>query len=97
MTTLANTQLVMWMPALCHKLQVPYAIVRTKADLGKITHMKTCSCLAFTEIRPEDAMVFDKILAAVGSEVDYERAAHVYGGVSHAEGHAEAHVEEATA
>jgi len=87
----------MWMPALCHKLQIPYAVVRTKADLGKITHMKTCSCIAFTEIRPEDAPTFDKILAAVASEVDYEQASKVYGGVSHGASHAEAHthVEEA--
>lgn len=44
-------ELVMFLPALCHTKDVPFAIVRSKAELGKLCHVKTCSCIAFTTVK----------------------------------------------
>lgn len=47
-------ELVMWLPALCHKMEVPYAIVSGKARLGALVHQKTATCVCLTGVNPED-------------------------------------------
>jgi large subunit ribosomal protein L7Ae len=41
-------ELVMWLPALCRKMEVPFMIVKDKARLGALVHQKTAAvvCLA---------------------------------------------------
>ncbi|TNJ30284.1 Ribosomal protein L7a [Giardia muris] len=73
-------ELVVWMPTLCHKMGIPYAIVRTKSELGRIVHLKKTGVLCFTDVETADKATFDKILQAVASEVDYEKAMKTYGG-----------------
>lgn len=73
-------ELVVWMPTLCHKMGIPYAIVRTRSELGKIVHLKKTAALCFTDVEAADKATFDKILQAVASEVDYEKAMKTYGG-----------------
>jgi len=58
---------VIWMPALCRKMEVPFAIVKGKASLGKLCGFKTATCVAFTKIRPSDKPQFDKIVESVFS------------------------------
>jgi len=48
-------ELVVWLPALCRKLDIPYCIVKGKARLGKLVHKKTATALALTEVSKEDA------------------------------------------
>lgn len=43
-------ELVVFLPALCKKMGVPYCIVKGKARLGTVVHMKTASVLALTEV-----------------------------------------------
>ncbi|RKP38207.1 50S ribosomal protein L30e-like protein [Dimargaris cristalligena] len=47
-------ELVIWLPALCRKMGIPYCIVKGKARLGTVVHKKTATVLAFTEVREED-------------------------------------------
>ena len=47
-------ELVVWLPALCRASNVPYVIVKGKSRLGLLTHKKTCTAVAITEVRKED-------------------------------------------
>lgn len=47
-------ELVVWLPALCRKLDVPFAIVKGKSRLGTLTHKKTTSVVALTAVNKED-------------------------------------------
>jgi len=58
-------ELVVWLPALCRKLNVPYAIVKGKARLGHIVHKKTVSAVALTEVRKEDQAKLDQFIANI--------------------------------
>mmetsp|Transcript_17475 Transcript_17475/g.30421 ORF Transcript_17475/g.30421 Transcript_17475/m.30421 type:complete len:272 (-) Transcript_17475:98-913(-) len=58
-------ELVLWLPALCHKMDVPYCIVKSKSRLGEIVNKKTATALAFTGVRPEDKHEFAKLIEAV--------------------------------
>jgi len=54
-------ELVVWLPALCRKMDVPYVIVKSKARLGHLVHKKTTSVLALTEVRREDVQKLEQI------------------------------------
>ena len=43
-------QLVLFLPALCRKMGVPYCIVKNKARLGRVARRKTTSCIAITNV-----------------------------------------------
>ncbi|KAL8543455.1 hypothetical protein ACS0TY_004119 [Phlomoides rotata] len=58
-------ELVVWLPALCRKMEIPYCIVKGKARLGSIVHKKTSSVLCLTSVKNEDKMEFSKILEAI--------------------------------
>jgi len=47
-------ELVLWLPALCRKMEVPYMIVNNKGRLGALVHKKTASCLALTRVNKDD-------------------------------------------
>eukprot|EP01038_Epipyxis_sp_PR26KG_P011680 gene11680-15640_t len=47
-------ELVVWLPALCRKMDVPFAIVKGKARLGTLTHKKNTAVLALTKVNKED-------------------------------------------
>lgn len=58
-------ELVVWLPALCRKMEIPYCIVKGKARLGAILHKKTASVLCLTTVKNEDKMEFSRILEAI--------------------------------
>lgn len=60
-------ELVVWLPALCKKMDVPYCIVKCSARLGAAVNRKTATAVAFDTIRPEDKAEFTKIVESVNS------------------------------
>jgi large subunit ribosomal protein L7Ae len=47
-------ELVVWLPALCRKLGVPFVIVKGKARLGKVVNKKTAAVLAIVRVGKDD-------------------------------------------
>lgn len=47
-------ELVIYLPTLCRKLDIPYVIVKGKARLGAVVHKKTATALVVTDVRKED-------------------------------------------
>ncbi|KAI3759210.1 hypothetical protein L6452_06840 [Arctium lappa] len=58
-------ELVVWLPALCRKMEIPYCIVKGKSRLGTIVHQKTAAALCLTIVKNEDKMEFSIILEAI--------------------------------
>lgn len=54
-------ELVVWLPALCRKMDIPYCIVKGKARLGTLVHKKTATALAITEVTKEDAHKLEQL------------------------------------
>jgi large subunit ribosomal protein L7Ae len=45
-------EVVLFLPALCRRFEVPYCIVKGKARLGQIVHRKNCAAVALTDVLP---------------------------------------------
>ncbi|PBP25352.1 40S ribosomal protein S3aE [Diplocarpon rosae] len=75
-------ELVIFLPALCRKMGVPYAIIKGKARLGTVVHKKTAAVLALTEVRSEDKTELSKLIQAIkeGYAEKYEEAKRHWGG-----------------
>jgi len=58
-------ELVLFLPALCRKMGVPYCIIKGKARLGLLVRRKTCSCVALTQVDSGDRANFNKLLEVV--------------------------------
>merc|ERR1719367_2275921 len=54
-------ELVVWMPTLCRKKDVPYCIIKGKGRLGQLVHKKKASCVALTTVRQEDQNELDTL------------------------------------
>ncbi|KAH8730863.1 50S ribosomal protein L30e-like protein [Phaeosphaeriaceae sp. PMI808] len=76
-------ELVVYLPALCRKMGVPYVIVKGKARLGTVVHQKTAAVLALTEVRAEDKNELSKLISAVNDgylESHHKDASRHWGG-----------------
>jgi len=51
-------ELVVWLPSLCRKMDVPYCIVKGKARLGTVVHKKTSCALVLTNVTQKDKNEF---------------------------------------
>ncbi|CAI8616778.1 unnamed protein product [Vicia faba] len=58
-------ELVVWLPTLCRKMEIPYCIVKGKARLGTVVHKKTAVVLCLTTVKNEDKMEFSRVLEAI--------------------------------
>merc|ERR1712137_419042 len=58
-------EIVVWLPALCRKMGVPYCIVKGKARLGKLVHKKNATAIAVTSVKQDDKHSLDKVSDAV--------------------------------
>lgn len=57
-------ELVVYLPALCRKMGVPYVIVKGKARLGTVVHKKTAAVLTIEDVRSEDQRELTTIISA---------------------------------
>lgn len=75
-------ELVVFLPALCRKMGVPYAIIKGKARLGRVVHKKTAAALALTEVKGEDKSELSKVVQAIkeGYEAKHEETRRHWGG-----------------
>ncbi|KAJ3293770.1 60S ribosomal protein L8B [Borealophlyctis nickersoniae] len=58
-------EIVLWLPALCRKMGVPYCIVKSKSRLGTVVHKKTATALALVDVKPEDKHDLASLVSAV--------------------------------
>lgn len=58
-------ELVIWLPAVCRKVDIPYCIVKSKSRLGSIVGKKTATAVALTSVRPEDRHEFSQLVTAI--------------------------------
>ncbi|KAJ2656657.1 60S ribosomal protein L8 [Coemansia sp. RSA 1200] len=74
-------EIVIWLPALCRKMGVPYCIVKGKARLGTVVHQKTATALALVDVKPEDKQALASLVSAANANfADKEDARRTWGG-----------------
>jgi len=70
-------ELVLWLPNLCRKKDIPYCIVKGKSRLGQLVNRKTCAVVALGEPRKEDktdlANMVTYVRARYNDNVDHRR------------------------
>jgi len=70
-------ELVVWLPTLCRKMNVPYCIVKGKARLGAAVHQTTTSAIALTSVDKEDlkdlTSLTELCLSSYNNNVDLRR------------------------
>jgi len=75
-------EIVLFLPALCKKMGVPYCIVKGKARLGQVVRRKTCTALAFTNVNSEDKTGLSKLVEVCKTNFNerYDELKRHYGG-----------------
>jgi len=61
-------ELVLYLPALCKKQDIPYCFVKGKARLGQLVNKKTATAVALTGVREKDRQQFAQIVTVVTSQ-----------------------------
>ncbi|KAH7105980.1 ribosomal protein L4 [Auriculariales sp. MPI-PUGE-AT-0066] len=57
-------ELVIFLPALCRKMGVPYVIVKGKARIGTVVHKKTAAVVCLQDVRSEDQKELATLVSA---------------------------------
>jgi len=75
-------EIVVWLPTLCRKMEVPYCIVRGKARLGQIVRKKTATALALVNVNPTDKNEFIQLMASIKENFNdkFEEVRRQWGG-----------------
>merc|ERR1712100_130915 len=55
-------EVIVWLPSLCKARGIPYCIVKSKARLGAVVGKKTATCLAITDVKPENKNDLENII-----------------------------------
>merc|ERR1711909_156526 len=58
-------EIVIYLPALCRKMDVPYCIVKGKARLGQLVGRKKATSVAFTDVKAEHRQELSKLVETV--------------------------------
>lgn len=75
-------ELVIFLPALCRKMGVPYVIVKSKSRLGTVVHKKSAAVIALTEVKSEDNRDLANLVSAAKANFGdkYEEHRRHWGG-----------------
>ena len=75
-------ELVVWLPALCRKMDVPYCIVKSKSRVGSVVHQKTATCLAIVDVNKEDKNELATLVTAIKENYNdkYDEVRKQWGG-----------------
>jgi large subunit ribosomal protein L7Ae len=75
-------ELVIFLPALCRKMGVPYAIIKGKARLATLVHKKTAAVAALTEVSAADESELAKLVSTINANFieKYEENRKHWGG-----------------
>lgn len=73
---------VVWLPTLCKKMGVPYAIVKSKEVLGGLVNLKSSAAIGLETVRSEDNAEFQDIIRMCNAVFadQYEKHMTVVGG-----------------
>lgn len=69
-------ELVVFVPALCRKMGVPYVIVKNKARLGTVVHKKKAAILTLQDVRSEDSSELAKLVSAAKANFNDKYDSH---------------------
>ncbi|XP_074101678.1 ribosomal protein L7A [Cotesia typhae] len=75
-------EIVLFLPALCRKMGVPYCIVKGKSRLGRLVRRKTCTAVALTQVDSADRANFAKVVEAIKTNFNdrYDEIRRHWGG-----------------
>lgn len=75
-------ELVVFLPALCRKMGVPYVIVKGKARLGTVVHKKTAAVVTVQDVKSEDQRELATLVSAAKANFadKYEEHRRQWGG-----------------
>lgn len=75
-------ELVVFLPALCRKMGVPYVIVKGKARLGTVVHKKTAAVVTVQDVKSEDQRELATLVSASKANFadKYEDHRRLWGG-----------------
>ncbi|KIY62311.1 ribosomal protein L4 [Cylindrobasidium torrendii FP15055 ss-10] len=75
-------ELVVYLPALCRKMGIPYVIVKGKARLGTVVHKKTAAVVALQDVKSEDSRELATLVSAAKANFadKYEDQRRQWGG-----------------
>ncbi|AFN82542.1 60S ribosomal protein L7A [Encephalitozoon romaleae SJ-2008] len=75
-------EVVIFLPTLCRKMGVSYAIVEDSTILGRLVNLKSTSCVCLCDVRPEDEAAFKEILGIANATFldSYETHLSTWGG-----------------
>ncbi|GMM27637.1 ribosomal 60S subunit protein L8A [Martiniozyma asiatica (nom. inval.)] len=75
-------ELVVFLPALCKKMGVPYAIVKGKARLGTLVHQKNAAVAALVDVKAEDEPALANLISTINANyIDkYDESRKHWGG-----------------
>jgi large subunit ribosomal protein L7Ae len=62
-------ELVVWLPALCVKMGVPFVIVKGKARLGHLVHQKTAAAVAITSVESKHESDLAQVIASAQTSI----------------------------
>ncbi|AFM97823.1 60S ribosomal protein L7a [Encephalitozoon hellem ATCC 50504] len=77
-------EVVIFLPTLCRKMGVSYAIVENSTILGRLVNLKSTSCVCLCDVRPEDEATFKEMLGIANATFldSYETHLSTWGGGS---------------